>query len=707
MRFGALLLLLAGPALAQPTQTPVSHAAFLGGQAGDRVRDIAFGPRGNVYIVGSTGAANFAGGAPLIGPGGDRDSFVVKLNPSLTEILYAVRIGGSGFDSPVDLSLDENGAAYVVGSTSSGDLPVSDGVFRPEPRFLSTSFLFKLTPEGELDLLTYVGVTDIRRVKLDSSQKIWLAGATGGILDFPFTDDALRTVFDNDVCFTGRTFTVFNCVDGFLMRLSPGASTVEYATSLGARGSDSIFALEFGPDGDVYVGGFTTSDDFPRNPTVFSPPADVAGKAYALRLDPTGATVRQAWQCADSTASVRDLRVLPSGELRVIGDLGRPGAVGSSAGISLQPQGTFVQVISPTGDRQLRFDRFAVAEGFGWGLDNTLFLASQIARSGDGRVISPLMRFVTRLDQNGTVVVDRAPVTALGPLLAVARDGALYMAGLGPANAPETAGARIRASFGEGPFGAVVARTEPRPRAFVSRVENAASLEGGRFKIEIAGGEILTLRGEGLGPERGIEGLGVELAGLQVTIDDTPAPLLWAQNRQVNLIAPWSLNPTCRQSGCASLTSRISVLLRGIPIATVDVGVAPAVPGVFTDDFTGRGQIVMLNEDGSQNSHFNPARAGEFVTFWGTGLGPMQPPGVDGRVQGNERVLVTAVLPVRVTMKDIPAEVRFAGLRPGMLHGLFEIQAVVPSELEASSGHRLRVEVEGRLSQDLATISVE
>ena len=313
----------------------------------------------------------------------------------------------------------------------------------------------------------------------------------------------------------------------------------------------------------------------------------------------------------------------------------------------------------------------------------------------------------------GAVALDSLPLTGVGLLPAVGLDGELFLAGKPPSGFPGSTATAVQTSFG-GAFGAAVARIEPGADValpFVSRVENAASQGTAPSRgARVAPGEILTLRGQGLGPLEGVQGLATELAGVRVTFDGDPAPLLWVQDRQVNLIAPWALDPTCIQvtrQGCLGDTARLVVERDGIQFGFVDLGVARVRPGVFTEDFTGRGQIVMLNQDGSRNSYRNPARTGEVVTFWATGLGPIKPPGVDGRVQGSEPVIVTAVLPVTVTMKDIPAEVRFVGVRPGMVHGLFQIQAVAPEGMEPSSGHWVRVEVGGSRSQGLATISVE
>ena len=63
---------------------------------------------GNMYIAGLTGAANFpVAGGPGIAHGRDNwDAFVVKLNASGDQFLYATYLGGSGYDEPAGLAVD-------------------------------------------------------------------------------------------------------------------------------------------------------------------------------------------------------------------------------------------------------------------------------------------------------------------------------------------------------------------------------------------------------------------------------------------------------------------------------------------------------------------------------------------------------------------------------------------------------------------------
>lgn len=91
------LVLLCNSGGAQP-HGAITEAALLG-TGPQSLAGVAVDAEGNVYVAGTTTAEDFPDGNLAIGPtGGRSDVFVVKLDPTLTEILFAVRLGGSGED---------------------------------------------------------------------------------------------------------------------------------------------------------------------------------------------------------------------------------------------------------------------------------------------------------------------------------------------------------------------------------------------------------------------------------------------------------------------------------------------------------------------------------------------------------------------------------------------------------------------------------
>jgi uncharacterized protein (TIGR03437 family) len=155
---------------------------------------------------------------------------------------------------------------------------------------------------------------------------------------------------------------------------------------------------------------------------------------------------------------------------------------------------------------------------------------------------------------------------------------------------------------------------------------NAASFGEG----PIAPGELVTLMGSRLGPEQGIQTQATldspyptQAAGVEVTFDGMPAPLLWVQDSQINAVAPWSLTP--------GQNTRICVSYDSVNTNCLTWPVAQTSPAVFTVDGI---YAAALNQDGTINSVANPAAPGSIVTIWVNGLGPITPPQADGTLVG-------------------------------------------------------------------------
>jgi uncharacterized protein (TIGR03437 family) len=135
------------------------------------------------------------------------------------------------------------------------------------------------------------------------------------------------------------------------------------------------------------------------------------------------------------------------------------------------------------------------------------------------------------------------------------------------------------------------------------------------------------------------------LAGVQVTFNGTPGPLLYVQNNQINAIAPWVLQD---QIG---MTVNVCVLYDGAATNCVTRPVVEEHPGVFTVDGV---YAAALNQDGSINSATNPATG--LVSIFATGLGPISPALPDGAIVG-------LPLPVNVLQDGVywVANIGFAG----------------------------------------------
>ena len=103
---------------------PILQAStYLGGDGLDIGYGIAVDSQRNVYVTGETRSPNFPLRNQVAGPGGDRDVFVAKLDPTLSTLIYSTYLGGSGADRGASIAVDPQGNAYVTGFTRVLELP--------------------------------------------------------------------------------------------------------------------------------------------------------------------------------------------------------------------------------------------------------------------------------------------------------------------------------------------------------------------------------------------------------------------------------------------------------------------------------------------------------------------------------------------------------------------------------------------------------
>lgn len=216
-------------------------------------------------------------------------------------------------------------------------------------------------------------------------------------------------------------------------------------------------------------------------------------------------------------------------------------------------------------------------------------------------------------------------------------------------------------------------------------------------------GLILVIYGANLGPPSlttlTVNANGVvdsSLAGTQVLIEGVAAPLVYVSATQISAIVPASV--------AGRTTARLQVIANGVSSEVLTLPVAPAAPGVFTTNFSGRGQGALLNQDNSVNSTARPAARGEVVQIYATGFGllSMAPP--DGAIATGPISIASTNL--SVTIGGVPATVLYAGAAPGLVAGVVQINVLVPPTAPAGSAVDLRITLDGVPSASGVTLSV-
>lgn len=333
-------------------------------------------------------------------------------------------------------------------------------------------------------------------------------------------------------------------------------------------------------------------------------------------------------------------------------------------------------------------------------------LSQLIKVSGDGQTAvtnqpfsAPLV--VRALDDRGQ------PIAGLGVSFAVISGSATVSPtsattdSQGQASVNVTAGATagaitIRATSGALSVTFSLTSRVPGPVLSAASFVNAAGGEAG-----VVPGSIVTIRGSGLAPR--VQGcvepgaivgpLPLTLAGVAVTFGTHQAPIFHVCNvggvEQVTVQAPWELGPG---------TVPVRVTVDGGETLVNDVRVLYAQPGIFeTLDAAGRRHAVVVRPDGTFVTRANPARRGEILRMYATGLGPVLPV-----AQTNQPGVGQAVyLPVIVGVNNAGVRVVSAEYARNMI-GVYVVEFEVPAGMPAGDAIPLDLVVElpdGRKAQ--------
>jgi len=321
------------------------YTVVLGGSGYDSARGVAVDSAGNVYVTGLTSSVDFPTTSGAFqrnsGSPGQYDAFVVKISPA-GSVLYSTYLGGSSSDAGYGIAIDATGAAYVGGSTSSMNFPVTGSA--PQSRLGGSlnCFVAKLDPAGAtLIYATYLGGENV-----DSCSSIAVDGTGAAFVTGTTSSTKFPTVAALDGTLAGPS-------DAFVTKLSPAGDCFLFSTYLGGEGADNGNVVRVDSAGNVYVAGDTMSAAFPVSAGVLQTQLKRSYDGFVLSVANNGSTVRFATYLGGTgTDSIRDLSLAADGGIIVTGytasmDFPVMNAVQSSYGGGAYD--TFVAVLSSNG----------------------------------------------------------------------------------------------------------------------------------------------------------------------------------------------------------------------------------------------------------------------------------------------------------------------------------------------------------------------
>jgi len=273
--------------------------------------------------------------------------------------------------------------------------------------------------------------------------------------------------------------------------------------------------------------------------------------------------------------------------------------------------------------------------------------------------------------------------------LSYLRDG-IYTGTWRPGKAGPAVAVMLRSSLGSLPSVEILRQGKvdegaKTPAVFPGGVVHAASFAPSGA---LAPGSIISVFGANLASSAaGASSLPLPktLAGATLQVGGYEVPLFYSSGGQINAQLPFEL----------ALNTRPQLIVKGADFVTVPetITVAAARPGIFTTTQDGKGQGVIMDVANRLVDANNPAKAGDVVVVYCTGLGATNPAMRSGEA-ALPSPLAKATTPVQVTIGGQPAVVHYAGLTPGFV-GLYQVNVQVPSGVTPGSSVPLVISQDG------------
>lgn len=340
----------------EPGGSAVVFCSYFGTADPRIVRDLAVDDTGDIYIAAGYSSGVYPPAlqrAFTNGPRGDQDAVVAKIASDGSRLIWATHVGGSKWDGNQNsIRLDGAGNPHILITTRSPDAPTTAGAFQPRHAGDADLYVAKLTPDGgRLVWATYLGgrgeeATETHELAVDAPGNAYVVAPTRSP-DFPTTASAFQKTYGGGpsdiaiaklsaggttllggtflggtgsdksegvavdpaghVYLTGGTTSPDFPVTGNAFQprrpphgkwdavaavLSADFSRLIYSTYLGGRGDDFGRAAALDARRTFYVGGWTSSRDWPvlnARPASARGPRDAFIAGFVLGPETAGA----------------------------------------------------------------------------------------------------------------------------------------------------------------------------------------------------------------------------------------------------------------------------------------------------------------------------------------------------------------------------------------------------------------------------------
>lgn len=270
---------------------PLIFSTFIGGEAFENLYDMKSDSNGNLVVCGTSPGFGFpttVGAYSETAQTGGDDAFISKLSADGSQLIFSTFFGGTSQELCQGLALDANDNIYIVGTTGSNNLPVTEGSYDETYNTDGFSsnfdiFVTKLNSSGTaLIYSTYLGDNGMdfgRSIAIDPAGNAYIAGSSKSF-NFPTTSGAF------DVSYNGAGWN--NVV---VSKLNASGSDLIYSTYVGGSSGDDATKIALGPDGSAFVTGTAFSANFPTTPGSIKPVKTGNRDAFVFRLNPEGSAL--------------------------------------------------------------------------------------------------------------------------------------------------------------------------------------------------------------------------------------------------------------------------------------------------------------------------------------------------------------------------------------------------------------------------------
>ena len=267
--------------------------------ADSSIEAVVLDPRRNIYIAGTTSAADFpttAGAfnrtpnqlATFHDDTKTQSGFVSKFDPTGRILIYSTflhaGIGHIAVDSLGHIYAVASGAEHFNGPNFGLDFGIFIDKLSIDGSHLLYHLAFADTVSGSppVDCQTASGNSSPSSIAADNAGHIWVAGTTFNPC-MPTTPGAFQTqMSDPDGA-------------GFVLKLDSsksGSASIMYSTYLGGNSFDQIDALTVDSSGNAYVAGRTSSSNFPHGASFgTATPGDNGVTGFVSKLNASGSAL--------------------------------------------------------------------------------------------------------------------------------------------------------------------------------------------------------------------------------------------------------------------------------------------------------------------------------------------------------------------------------------------------------------------------------